>query len=94
MNNGNTARQLDDMPQAENPSAEQWQQQEGNAAQRDRAIDRGDQAEAVETAQEQPTLRHAPEVAKVALKDLYRASDGTTYSSREQVIDYERGLRD
>lgn len=94
MNNGNAVRQLDDMPQAENPSAEQWQQQEGNAAQRDRAIDRGDQAEAVETAQEQPTLRHAPEVAKVALKDLYRASDGTTYSSRAEAIDYERGLRD
>lgn len=93
MNNGNTARQPDDMPQAENPSAEQWQQQEGNVAQRDRAIDRGDQAEAVETAQEQSTLRHAPEVAKVALKGLYRASDGTTYSSPDQVIDYERGLR-
>ena len=27
-------------------------------------------------------------------RTLYRASDGTTYSSREQVIDYERGLRD
>lgn len=94
MNNGNTARQLDDMPQAENPSAKQWQQQEGEGAQRDQAINRGDQAKVVETAQEQPTLRHAPEVAKVALKDLYRASDGTTYSSREQVIDYERGLRD
>lgn len=93
MNNGNTARQLDDMPQAENPSAKQWQQQEGEGAQRDRAIDQGDQVKAVETAQEQSTLSHAPEVAKVALRDLYRASDGTTYSSRDQVIDYERGLR-
>ena len=94
MNNGNTARQLDDMPQAKNPSAKQWQQQEGEGAQRDQAINRGDQAKVVETAQEQSTLSHAPEVAKVALRDLYRASDGTTYSSREQVIDYERGLRD
>lgn len=32
-------------------------------------------------------------VGNGADRNLYRASDGTTYSSLAQVIDYERGLR-
>ena len=91
MNNGNTARQLDDMPQAENPSAEQWQQQEGEGAQRDQAINRGDQAEAVKDAQKQVTIMNIGERA-FNQRNRWIASDGTVHSSHEKALDYERGL--
>ena len=92
MNNGNAARQLDDMPQAENPSAKQWQQHEGDIAQRDRAIDQGDQVKAAGDAQKQVTIVNIGERA-VNQRNRWIASDGTVHSSHEKALDYERGLR-
>ena len=98
MNNGNAVRQSDDMPQAENPSAKQWQQHEGDIARRDRAIAQGDELAAVETTRRVPTITGVGERAILETprrEDTDIVIDGLVFrgpNALDEALDYKRGL--